>query len=121
MKVLVEEKDQNRIKQRLEENKKKYPGPSKVLTFFCNFWKCIGYIFLTFYLFMIIKYASGIFNKSIPVGVFFILAFFPIFLSYEILFIILTVIGTIPTLVYPPLFRKLRFFIVNRLYQCPCE
>ena len=116
-----EEKDQNRIKQKLEENKKKYPGPSKVLTFFCNFWKCIGYIFLTFYLFMIIKYASGIFNKSVFVGFFFVLAFFPIFLSYEILFIILTVIGTIPTLIYPPLFRKLRFFIVNRLYQCPCE
>ena len=115
------EKDENKVKQKLEENLKIHPGPSKILTYFCNFWKTIGYLFLTFYLYMFIKYAQNVIEKSIPVGVFFLLAYYPILVCYEIFFITVTVIGTIPCLIYPPYFRKLKFFIVNRLYQCPCE
>ena len=50
--------------------------------------------------------------------VFFFLAYFPIFISFELFFITATIIGTIPLLVYPPFFRRLKFFIVYRLYQC---
>ena len=116
-----EEKDERKIKEKLEENKKVHPGPSKFLTYFCNFWKIIGYIFFTFYLYMNINYTNKMFDKSITVGVFFLLSCFPIFISFEVLFIFVTIIGTIPFLIYPPFFRKLKFFILNRLYQCPCE
>ena len=40
------ENDEKKIKAKLEENRKKYPEPSHCLEYFCNFWKCVGYIFL---------------------------------------------------------------------------
>ena len=115
------ENDENKIKAKLEENRKKHPGPSKILIYFCNFWKIIGYIFLTFYMYMLTNYAERIFDKHVAIGLFFLLAYYPIFVCFEIFFITATIIGTIPLLVYPPYFRRLKFFIIHRLFQCPCE
>ena len=112
------ETDENIIKKKLEENRKKYPGPSKVSEYFFNFLKTIGYIFLVVYL-KLITDNDNIFNQidadSIPV--FFYMAYLPMFITFEIFFIICTIIGTIPLLFFPKYFRKLKFFIAYRLFQ----
>ena len=111
------ETDENKIKAKLEENRKKYPEPSKCFIYFCNFWKCFGYIFLVFYLKLISKYADTIEDIGNTIQVFFYIALFPMFISFEVIFIIATIIGTIPLLIYPPYFRRLKFFVIYRLFQ----
>ena len=111
------ETDEKKIKAKLEENRKRYPGPSKCYTYFCNFWKTIGYIFLVYYFHMAVKYTRDLERISTFVLVIFIMGYYPIFVCFELFFIIATIIGTIPLLIYPPYFRRLKFYIVNRLYQ----
>ena len=112
------ETDEKKIKAKLEENRKKYPGPSKICTFFVTLSKCIGYLFLVVYIHMGAKWSEPLDEINGALVVFFFLAYFPIFISFELFFITATIIGTIPLLVYPPFFRRLKFFIVYRLYQC---
>ena len=100
------------------EHRKKYPGPSKICTFFVTLSKCIGYLFLVVYIHMGAKWSERLDEINGALVVFFFLAYFPIFISFELFFITATIIGTIPLLVYPPFFRRLKFFIVYRLYQC---
>jgi len=111
------ETDEKKIKAKLEENRKKYPEPSHCLEYFCNFWKCVGYIFLLVYLKMTAKYADDLDMINCSCLTFFFLAFLPIFICFELFFVICVIIGTIPLLIYPPYFRKLKFFILFRLYQ----
>ena len=113
------EKDQNKVKQKLEENRKKYPGPNKCIIFLCTLWKCFAYIFLGVLLKIISNGAGIIDNGDIPepAAVFYFMSMTPIFLTFEIFFIVCTVIATIPFLLYPPLFRKLKFYISYRLFQ----
>ena len=111
------ETDEKKIKAKLEENRKRYPGPSKCYTYFCNFWKTIGYIFLVYYFHMAVKYTRDLERISTFVLVIFIMGYYPIFVCFELFFIVATIIGTIPLLIYPPYFRRLKFYIVNRLYQ----
>ena len=111
------ETDEKIIKQKLAENRKKYGEPNKCLTYFCNFWKCIGYIFLVFYLRMYTKYNEPLMDMACPVEVLFYIAYLPIFISFEVFFILATIIGSIPLLLYPPYFRRLKFFVVYRLFQ----
>ena len=111
------ETDENKIKAKLEENRKRYPGPSKCFICFCTFWKCVGYIFIFFYYYLFSKYEYDLNDFPEAVQVFFVLAFFPMFISFEVSFIIAIIIGTIPCLIYPPLFRKLKFYIRYRIFQ----
>ena len=41
-------------------------------------------------------------RKSTVAAIFFVLGYYPIFISFELFFIIATIIGTIPLLIYPP-------------------
>ena len=111
------ETDEKKIKAKLEENRKKYPGPSKILKAFCTFWKCIAYLFLFFYLKLLSKYADRLEEANCAVFTFFLLSLFPMFISFEIFFIFAVAIGTIPLLFYPPFFRRLKFYINYRLFQ----
>ena len=111
------ETDEKKIKAKLEENRKKYPGPSKSFIFFCNFWKCVAYIFLVVYLKLISKYDDMLEDTPTPVLVFFYISLFPMFIGFEVFFIIAVSIGTIPLIIYPPYFRRLRFYIQYRLFQ----
>ena len=104
-------------KSKLEENRKKYPGSSKLWIFFITFLKCFGYIFLVFYIRMGSKWENTLKSNSCPILVFFFLAYGPIFVSFELFFITCTIIVTILLLIYPPFFRRLKFFIVYRLNQ----
>ena len=112
------ETDENKIKQKLEENRKKYPGPSKWSIFFFTLFKCIGYIFLVVYLKLILTYETLFDQIPEPVAFFYYFAYCPIFIAFEIIFIICTIIGTIPLLLFPQYFRRLKFFINYRLFQC---
>jgi hypothetical protein len=111
------ETDEKIIKEKLEHNKKIYGEPGKCYKYFCNFWKCVGYIFLVFYLKMFQKYERKLMDMECFVEVIFYMAYLPIFINFEIFFIIATIIGTIPLLIYPPFFRRLKFFIAYRLFQ----
>jgi hypothetical protein len=111
------ETDQNKVKQKLEENRKRYGEPGKIFTYICNFWKCVGYLFLLVFFRLVQQFADKLEDLNAAIGVFHFLAFLPMFISYELFFIIAVFIGTIPFLIYPPYFRKLKFFIVYRLYQ----
>ena len=112
------ETDEKKIKAKLEENRKKYPGPSKLWIFFLTFLKCLGYMFIVFYIHWGNKWAEKLEVYACPILVFFFLAYLPIFISFEILFVTCTIIGTIPLLIYQPYYRRLKFYIINRLYQC---
>jgi hypothetical protein len=111
------ETDEKIIKEKLEHNRKIYGEPGKCYKYFCNFWKCVGYIFLVFYLKMFQKYERKLMDMECFVEVIFYMAYLPIFINFEIFFIIATIIGTIPLLIYPPFFRRLKFFIAYRLFQ----
>jgi hypothetical protein len=111
------ETDEKIIKEKLEHNRKIYGEPGKYYKYFCNFWKCVGYIFLVFYLKMFQKYERKLMDMECFVEVIFYMAYLPIFINFEIFFIIATIIGTIPLLIYPPFFRRLKFFIAYRLFQ----
>ena len=110
------ETDEKKIKAKLEENRKKYPEPCHFLTYLANFGKTLLYIFFIYYVYMIIHYEK-LFDKLFVVGFFFALSFYPIFICFEIFFISATIIGTIPLLLYPPYFRRLKFFITIRMLQ----
>jgi hypothetical protein len=101
----------------LEENRRKFGEPGKMFTYCCNFWKCVGYLFLFVFFRLVQQFIDKLEDLNPTIGVFHFLAFLPIFISYELFFIAAVIIGTIPFLIYPPLFRKLKFFIVYRLYQ----
>ena len=111
------ETDEKIIKEKLEHNRKIYGEPGKCYKYFCNFWKCVGYIFVVFYLKMFQKYERKLMDMECFVEVIFYMAYLPIFINFEIFFIIATIIGTIPLLIYPPFFRRLKFFIAYRLFQ----
>ena len=111
------ETDEKIIKQKLEENRKKYPGPSKISIFFFTFLKCLGYIFIVVYLKLFTKYDTLFDLCPDPVSVFYYMAYVPVFVSFEIIFVICTIIVTIPLLIFPQYFRKLKFFINYRLFQ----
>ena len=111
------ETDQKKVKEKLEENRRKYGEPSECLNYFCNFWKCVGYLFLLVFIKMVSTWEDKIDDLNCTISVFYFMAFLPIFISYELFSIVCVIVGTIPFLVYPPLFRKLKFFIVYRLYQ----
>ena len=66
---------------------------------------------------MATKYVNDLKRKSTFAAIIFILGYYPIFISFELFFIVATIVGTIPLLIYPPYFRRLKFYIVNRLYQ----
>ena len=112
------ETDEKKIKAKLEENRKRYPGPSKFCTYFVNALKWIGYIFFFYYLHLFEKYGRDLEDMGTTIMIFSILAFYPIFVCFEILFVICVIIGTIAILMYPPLFRRLKFYVHHRLYQC---
>ena len=112
------ETDEKKIKAKLEENRKRYPGPSRVCTFFVNTLKWIGYIFLFYYLHLFEKYGRDLEDMGTTILIFSILAFYPIFICFEILFVFCAIVVTIPILLYPPYFRRLKFYVHHRLYQC---
>ena len=112
------ETDEKKIKAKLEENRKRYPGPSRVCTFFVNTLKWIGYIFLFYYLHLFEKYGRDLEDMGTTILIFTILAFYPIFVCFEILFVFCVIVVTIPILLYPPYFRRLKFYVHHRLYQC---
>ena len=111
------ETDEKIIKAKLEENRKRFPEPFNCQIYFFNFLKCIGFIFLFFFLNLILRGQKYFRNISNVVFVFYVLSFVPIFISFEYLFILCVIIGTIPYLVYPPYFRRLKFYISYRLFQ----
>ena len=110
------ETDEKKIKAKLEENRKKYPEPCQCLPYLANFGKTLLYIFFIYYIYMITHYEK-LFDRLFVVGLFFALSFYPIFVCFEIFFISATIIGTIPLLLYPPYFRRLKFFITIRMLQ----
>ena len=110
------ETDEKKIKAKLEENRKKYPEPCQCLPYLANFGKTLLYIFFIYYIYMITHYEK-LFDRFFVVGLFFALSFYPIFVCFEIFFISATIIGTIPLLLYPPYFRRLKFFITIRMLQ----
>ena len=110
------ETDEKKIKAKLEENRKKYPEPCQCLPYLANFGKTLLYIFFIYYIYMITHYEK-LFDRLFVVGLFFALSFYPIFVCFEIFFIYATIIGTIPLLLYPPYFRRLKFFITIRMLQ----
>ena len=113
------ETDEKKIKAKLEENRKRYPGPSKLWILFVTFWKVFGYIFIHFYM-RIGKYREKFRDMLLcgeAVEVIFFMAYVPIIICFEVIFIEATIIGTIPFLIYPPYFRRLKFFISYRLYE----
>ena len=114
------ETDEKKIKAKLEENRKKYPPPLKIKIYLLNFLKCVGYLFLFVFVYLFKKVDNYSRAKDFPcaVYVFIALAYYPIFVCFELLFIVCVIIGTIPFLIYPPYFRKLKFYIVYRLFQC---
>ena len=112
------ETDEKKIKAKLEENRKRYPGPSRVCTFFVNTLKWIGYIFLFYYLHLFEKYGRDLEDMGTTILIFTILAFYPIFVCFEILFVFCVIVVTIPILLYPQYFRRLKFYVHHRLYQC---
>ena len=110
------ETDEKKIKAKLEENRKKYPEPCQCLPYLANFGKTLLYIFFIYYIYMITHYEK-LFDRLFVVGLFFALSFYPIFVCFEIFFISATIIGTFPLLLYPPYFRRLKFFITIRMLQ----
>ena len=114
------ETDEKKIKATLEENRKKYPESLNWSLYFFNFLKTIGFIFLFFFLNIIIRAEKYFRDMNGVIIAFYSLSFIPIFISFEFLFIALVIIGTIPFLIYPPYFRKLKFYISYRLFQS-CE
>ena len=110
------ETDEKKIKAKLEENRKKYPEPCQCLPYLANFGKTLLYIFFIYYIYMVTHYEK-LFDRLFVVGLFFALSFYPIFVCFEIFFISATIIGTIPLLLYPPYFRRLKFFITIRMLQ----
>ena len=110
------ETDEKKIKAKLEENRKKYPEPCQCLLYLANFGKTLLYIFFIYYIYMITHYEK-LFDRLFVVGLFFALSFYPIFVCFEIFFISTTIIGTIPLLLYPPYFKRLKFFITIRMLQ----
>ena len=110
------ELDQKKVQEKLAENRRIYGEPGKCSEFFCNFGKCVGYLFLLVYFRMVAKF-DDLDDINCTLLVFYFMAFLPIFISYELFFIVCAILGTIPFLVYPPYFRRLKFFIIYRLYQ----
>ena len=117
---VLEETDEKKIKAKLEENRKKYPPPLKIKIYLFNLLKCIGYIFLFFFVYLFKKVDNYSRVKELPCAVyaFIALSYVPIFVSFEFFFIVCIIIGTIPLLIYPPYFRRLKFYIVYRIFQC---
>ena len=111
------ETDEKKIKAKLAENRKKYPTPCNCLHYLANFGKTLLYIFLMYYIYMSTHYIEKFFDRLLPLGIFFLLSFYPIIVCFEIFFISATIIGTIPLLLYPPYFRRLKFFITVRMLQ----
>ena len=115
------EKDEKKIKAKLEENRLKYPGPSKCVVFLCTLWKCFAYIFFAGFL-KFFSNSIGLIEDNTDyfpeaAGVFCMLTNIPMLVAFELFFVSCTIIITIPCLFYPPLFRKLKFYIVYRLFQ----
>jgi len=112
-----EEKDEKIIKAKLEENRKRYPETFNVCNFFLNFLKSIGFIVLLFFMNIILRGCKYFKDVHIVIIVFYSLSFVPIFICFESLFIACSIIGIIPSFIYPPYFRKLKFYISYRLFQ----
>jgi len=110
------ETDQKKVQEKLAENRRRYGEPGKAMEYFCNFGKCVGYLFLLVFFTMVKKF-DDLETINCAVVVFYLLAFLPIFISYELFFIVCVIIGSIPFLVYPPFFRRFKFFVIFRLYQ----
>ena len=108
------ESDQEKIKQKLEENKKLYPT-NILCTILTTFGYLLMYIFLIPYLILIKNGRAKMEDLSTPLIVFYGLSFLPFFICYEVISIILTILLSIPALFYPPYFRKLRIYIFFRL------
>ena len=111
------ETDEKIIKAKLEENRKRFPDPLNYQIYFFNFLKCIGFIFFFFFIHMILRSEKHFRNISNVIPGFYFLSFIPIFISFEFMFVAFVVIGSIPYLVYPPFFRRLKFYITYRLFQ----
>ena len=111
------ETDEKKIQAKLEENRKRYPEPLKLKIYFFNFLKSLGFIFLLVYVNLIIKAERHFRNIKEAIIVFYSLSFIPMFISFELLFTTCVIIGTIPCLIYPPYFRKLKFYVSYRLFQ----
>ena len=108
------EDDQEKIKKKLEENKKLYPT-NIFCTILTTFGYLLMYIFLIPYLILIKNGRASIEDSSPAIIVFYALSFFPFFICYEVFSIIFTLLLSIPALFYPPYFRKLRIYIFFRL------
>ena len=111
------ETDENKIRAKLEENRRLHPGPSQCFICFCNFWKFVGYIFLVVYFYIAKKFDDDLLDSPEAVEFFFFLAYIPIFVSFELFFITATIIGTIAVLIYPPIFRRLKLYITDTLFE----
>ena len=109
------EDNQEKVKEKLKQNLKLYPGPNCFLKLSINFGYFMIYLFLTVYLLLIKNGRENIENLSPILIVFYGLSFLPFFICYEVICISLTIIVSIPALFYPPYFRRIRIYVFFRL------